>query len=189
MLGSLVARPVGEERRREERRVGDLRADRFRDLVDQHLDAAYRLAGVILNDRIEAEDAVHEAAMAAWRGFNGLRDATRFDAWFRRILVNECRDRLRDQARRWRTSTGHELTEAEHPRIADASEATAARDALNRAVDTLSPDEQVVVSLRFYADLTVPDIAEVLRIPQGTVKSRLHHAMGRLRSVIEAAEQ
>ena len=82
MLGSLVAKPVGDEKRLEALRITDLRADTFRQLVDRHLDSAYRLAGVILNDRIEAEGAVHEAAVAAWRGFVGLRDPARFDAWF-----------------------------------------------------------------------------------------------------------
>jgi RNA polymerase sigma-70 factor (ECF subfamily) len=189
MLGSLVAKPVGDEKSLGGQRVTDLRADTFRGLVDGQLDGAYRLAGVILNDRSEAEDAVHEAAVAAWRGFAGLRDPARFDAWFRRILVNECRDRLRDQARRGRVGVGRELMEAEHPQISDASEATASRDALNRALVALTPDEQVVVTLRFYADMTVPVIAEVLGIPPGTVKSRLHHAMGRLRTGLDVAER
>jgi RNA polymerase sigma-70 factor (ECF subfamily) len=188
MLGSVVRKPVGDKTL-EGLRAIDLRADTFRGLVDQHLDGAYRLAGVILNDRIEAEDAVHEAAVAAWRGFADLRDPARFDAWFRRILVNECRDRLRDRSRRRVVSVTRELVEAEHPRIADASEATAARDALARALAGLTPDEQVVITLRFHADLTVPGIAGVLGIPEGTVKSRLHHAMGRLRTAMEAAER
>jgi RNA polymerase sigma-70 factor (ECF subfamily) len=189
MLGSLVAKPVGDEKTLEALRVSDLRADAFRRLVDRHLDDAYRLAGVILNDRIEAEDAVHEAAVAAWRGFADLRDPARFDAWFRRILVNECRDRLRDRSRRHVIDVTRELVEAEHPRIADASEATAARDTLSRALVALTPDEQVLVSLRFHADLTVPGIADVLGIPEGTVKSRLHHAMRRLRTALEEAER
>lgn len=189
MLGSLVAKPVGDEKSLAALQVTDLRADTFRGLVDRHLDAAYRLAAVIVNDRNEAEDAVHDAAVAAWRGFPGLRDPARFDAWFRRILVNGCRDRLRDRARRGRVGLNRHMAEADHPRIADASEATATRDALDRAVVALAPDEQIVVTLRYYADLTVPGIAEVLRIPQGTVKSRLHHAMGRLRNAIEAADR
>ena len=96
MLGSLVANPVGDEKRLGSLRVTDLRADTFRGLVDQHLDRAYRLAGVILNDRIEAEDAVHEAAVAAWRGFVGLRDPARFDAWFQ---SRQCHGLRRDRGR------------------------------------------------------------------------------------------
>ena len=189
MLGSLLGKAVGDEKTLEALRVIDLRADTFRRLVDRHLDDVYRLAGVILNDRIEAEDAVHDAAVAAWRGFTDLRDPARFDAWFRRILVNECRDRLRRRARRRMLDVNRDLREAEHPRIADASEATAARDALGRALAALTPDEQVVVTLRFHADMTIPGIAEALGIPGGTVKSRLHHALGRLRKALEGAEQ
>lgn len=188
MLGSLVGKPVGEEKTLEGLGDLDLRADVFRRLVDQHLDGAYRLAAVILNDRDEAEDAVHEAAVAAWRGFPGLREPARFEAWFHRILVNECRDRLRTQARRRALHVGRDLVDAEHPQVADASEAAAARDAVGRVLDALAPDEQVVVTLRFYADLTVPGIAAVLGIPEGTVKSRLHKALTRLRSALEGPE-
>jgi len=189
MLGSLVRKSVGGEKTLETLRALELRADTFRGLVDRRLDAAYRLAAVILNDRSEAEDAVHDAAVAAWRRFADLRDLARFDAWFHRILVNGCRDRLRDRARGRRVDVGRELLAAEHPQIGDASEATAVRDALRRALIALAPDDQVVVTLRFYADLTVPGIAAVLRIPEGTVKSRLHHAMGRLRAALEGAER
>lgn len=186
MLGSPLAKAVGDEKRLEALRVSALRADAFRQLVDRHLDGAYRLAAVILHDRIEAEDAVHDAAVAAWRGFADLRDARRFDPWFRRILVNECRDRLRHRTRRRVVDVNRELAEAEHPRIADASEATAARDALGRALGDLTPDEQLLITLRYYEDLTVPGIAEALGIPEGTVKSRLHHAMRDLRRTIRA---
>jgi RNA polymerase sigma-70 factor, ECF subfamily len=189
MLGSLVGKPVGGDKTQAALRSLDLRADAFRGLVDSHLDDAYRLAAVILNDRIEAEDAVHDAAVSAWRGFAALRDPARFDAWFHRILVNKCRDRLREHARRRRVDASRELVEAEHPQIGDAAEATVARDAVQRALVDLNPDEQVLVTLRFHADRTVPAIAEMLGIPEGTVKSRLHHATGRLRAALEATER
>ena len=189
MLGSLVGNPVDRGVASPRLHVVDGRADDFRRLLERRLDASYRLAGVILGDQTEAEDAVHDAALAAWRGYRDLRDAARFDAWFRRILVNGCRDRLRARARRRVVDVGRELVEADHPRIADASEATAVRDALERAMDALSPDEQVVIAMRFHADLTVPAIAEALGIPEGTVKSRLHNAMGRLRAALLEADR
>jgi RNA polymerase sigma-70 factor (ECF subfamily) len=188
MLGSLVGKPIGDEKTLEAR-IFDLRAEAFRQLVDRHLDGAYRLAGVILNDRDEAEEAVHEAAVAAWGGFAGLREPAHFEAWFHRILLNECRDRLRSRARRRLRHIGRELADAEHPQVGDAAEATATRDAVIGLLDALTPDEQVVITLRYYADLTVSDIAEALGIPGGTVKSRLHHALGRLRAAFEVAER
>lgn len=187
LLGSLVGEPVERGAARTQLRVVSPGADAFRRLVERQLDASYRLAAVILGDRVEAEDAVHDAAVAAWRGFAALRDPDRFDAWFRRILVNGCRDRLRARARRRILDVGRDLVDAEHPRVADVAEATAVRDALARAIDSLAPEERVVVALRFHADLTVPAIAEALAIPEGTVKSRLHHAMGRLRTALAEA--
>jgi RNA polymerase sigma factor (sigma-70 family) len=185
VLGGLVAEPVMEGERGVPARTAQMRASAFRALVDTRLDAAYRLAAVILDDRVEAEDAVHDAAVAAWRAFDGLREAASFDAWFRRILVNGCRDRLRARARFRVVDVGRELTEADHPVVGDVSASTADRDALGRALRTLDPDHQVVVVLRFRADLTVPAIAATLGIAEGTVKSRLHHALGRLRTAMQ----
>lgn len=185
MLGSLVGEPTEREVALQGLPAVDARADAFRWLVDRHLDRAYGLAAAILGDRLEAEDAVQDAAVMAWRRWDDLRDPARFDAWFRRILVNGCRDRLRARAR-WRVAdVGRELTEAEHPRTQDESEAAGDRDALGRAFEALGPDHRIVVVLRFRADLTVPAIAAALGIPEGTVKSRLHLALARLRRDLE----
>src|SRR5258707_797744 len=63
-------------------------------LIEAQLDRAFRLATVILGNAMEAEDAVADTALAAWRARGGLREADRFEAWFGRILINVCRDRL-----------------------------------------------------------------------------------------------
>ena len=188
MLGSMVGSSVEREGTRT-MAVHDDPAARFRRHVDRGLDDAYRLAGVVLGDRVEAEDAVHDAVIAAWRGFDGLRDPDRFDAWFHRILVNGCRDRLRSRTRRRVVDVGRELVEAEHPRLADAADATVTRDAVDRALEALGPDERLIVVLRYHADMTVPAIAAAAGIPEGTVKSRLHHAHARLRAALEEADR
>ena len=187
-MGSVVGDPA-RDREGASLRVVDERADAFRRLVDRSLDASYRLAAVILNDRVEAEDAVHDAAVSAWRAFDSLRDVDRFDAWFARIIVNGCRDRLRARARHRVVDVGRELVETEHPRVADPSETTAVRDALSRALDALSADERLVVTLRFHGDLTVPQVAALAGVPEGTVKSRLHHAMTKLRTALLEADR
>ena len=169
----------------------DDRATAFSALLDRGLEAHYRLAAVILGDPIEAEDAVHDAAVIAWRGFAGLHDRERFEAWFGRILVNGCRDRLRVRRRRPVVGTIPDYAAVGGgPRTADdAGAALADRDELARAFARLDPDHAVVVTLRFYADLTVPQIASRLGIAEGTVKSRLHHALRRLRTAVEASEE
>jgi len=161
----------------------DPRAEAFRRLVGAELERAYGLATVILGDRFEAEDAVHDAAALAWSRWADLRDATRFDAWFGRILINACRDRLR-RRRRQVVEIVWSATEDAHPLVGDDSEAQALRDLVRRALKSLSPDERIAVVLRFEADLTVPAIGRLIGVPEGTVKSRLHHAISKLRAVI-----
>ena len=155
----------------------------FRSLTASSLDRAYRLAWAILGDDAEAQDATQDAFTAAWRQRGTLREPERIEAWFTRILVNTCRDRLRRRAR----NRIQPLELAPLPSIADASEPASNRDELGRALGALDPDHRIVVVLRFWADLTVDDIAERLGIPAGTVKSRLHKAMRTLRSCLEDA--
>jgi RNA polymerase sigma-70 factor, ECF subfamily len=168
----------------------DDRATAFAALLDRGLDSQYRLAAVILGDAVEAEDAVHDAAVVAWRGFAGLRDHGRFEAWFGRILVNGCRDRLRVRKRRPVVVPIPTLESAAYAMAGtdDTSRAVMTRDLLDRAFVDLDPDHVVVVALRYYADLTVPDIALRLGIAEGTVKSRLHNALRRLRGAVEREE-
>jgi RNA polymerase sigma-70 factor (ECF subfamily) len=160
-------------------------ADAFERLADRHLGAAYRLARAILHDPSEAQDATHDAFVQAWRKWSTLRDPDRFEAWFDRILVNTCRNRLQ-RAARWQTrDISGELALVGGDEFAVAHQ----RDAIATALARLSPDQRVVVALRYYVDLTVDEIAARLGIPSGTVHSRLHYALRRLRQLINDAER
>lgn len=153
----------------------------FARLADRELDRAYRLATVILGDPVEAQDATHDAVVAAWRRSGSLHDPDRFEPWFTRILVNTCRDRLR--RRRRQPSVEIDLARdmgGSRDAYADVDD----RLALDGAFDSLSPDHRVVVVLRYYADLSIEAIAERVGAPAGTVKSRLHHAMSRLHAAL-----
>ena len=152
-------------------------------LADEHLDKAYRLARAILHDPADAQDATHDAFVQAWRKWDTLRDASRFEPWFDRILINTCRNRLR--SRRFQaTDISAEIALA----TGDHAGGAADRDVIGTALAALSPDHQIVVALRYYRDLTVDEIARRLDIPRGTVQSRLHYALKRLHDAIEAAE-
>jgi RNA polymerase sigma factor (sigma-70 family) len=153
-------------------------------LADEHLDKAYRLAWAILRDPAEAQDATHDAFVQAWRKWETLRDPSRFEPWFDRILVNTCRNRLRSK-RHLTTDISAEVALA----TGDHSAGVADRDVIGAAIAGLSPDHQVVVALRYYRDLTVDDIAKRLGIPSGTVQSRLHYALKRLHDAIDAADK
>jgi len=153
----------------------------FRQLADAHLIEAYRLARLILRDSVEAEDAVHDAFVTAWTRWSTLRDPDRFTAWFDRIVVNTCRNRMRSRSR-WNTSS--ELKDL--PLVADDPHAvTLDRDLVGAAFVHLGTDDRIVLALRYYRDLQVDDIARLLEIPAGTVKSRIHRALGRLRSAMQ----
>lgn len=169
-------------------KVGAAPADRaaaFRTLVDAALDDAYRRAAVLLANRIEAEDAVHDAAERAWRRWDSLRDAAHFDAWFGRILLNVCRDRLR---RRRRVALIE--VRADGFDVVDGASAAALgrihdRSRVLDALSVLSADERIAIVLRYEADLTVPSIAALTGAPEGTINARLHHGLRRLRSQLD----
>lgn len=157
-------------------------ADReaFAALVESRLDDAYRLARLILRSDADAQDAAHDAFLAAWHNRRSLRDPYRFNAWFDRILVNACRDRLRRRMRRPTVTLPDDLP----GRAADASAGIGERDAIGRAFGELNADQRIVVALRFFRDLTIDEIAHLTNTRGGTVKSRLHHGLRRMRAAM-----
>jgi RNA polymerase sigma factor (sigma-70 family) len=155
----------------------------FAVMADRELDRAYRLAGLILGSFNDAEDATHDAFERAWHGIDGLRDRNGFAAWFDRILVNVCRDRLR-RARIVRFVPVGE--DAMTRPSADPYEQVVREHDLVAALGTLDADLRVVVVLRFWADLPVDEIAARVGIPAGTVKSRLNRAVSKMRGTIDS---
>ncbi len=137
----------------------------------------YRLAGLLLGNATDAEDATQEALLRAWRSAGSLRDMTHVEAWLDRILVNVCRDRLR----RRQTVRFIVLTDGAAGRSADPFQSILDRDEVLRAMNHLDADQRIVVVLHYWAGLTLSDIAERMAWPAGTVKSRLHNALERMR--------
>ena len=178
-----------------ERREGELgtaaagtAGDRFLRLANGELDRAYRLAGLLLGDQHEAEDATQDALVRAWQSIGSLRDPAGFQAWFDRILVNICRDRLRRRRRVSFVSIEPELDDAgprAQPARGDPFQAVLDRDQAVRAMAGLNPDERIVLILHYWADLTLDAVAERLGWPVGTVKSRLHHGLNEIRRYLD----
>ena len=157
-------------------RSGD--ASAFAMLVHAETPAAYRLALSIVRSPAEAEDAVQEAFLRAWRDIGSLREADLWPAWFRKLTVRSALD----QARRRHRVHEIDLDLAAGMPGREPSVSSADRLELMAAFDRLAPDDRAILALRFFADLEVPDVAATLRIPLGTAKSRLHRAVERLRS-------
>lgn len=164
----------------------DLRARLFATLVDRPaLDRAYGIARLILGNASDAEDATHDAALTAWRRFAELREPDRFEAWFGRILVNACRDRLRARRRLPISVEALGVGPLRDARSSDPADAVVRDEMLRRAMRSLSAEHREVVVLRYYADLTVDQIAERTGTRSGTVKSRLHYALRRIRTEVD----
>jgi RNA polymerase sigma-70 factor (ECF subfamily) len=160
------------------------RRNAFERLTQGRLDRAYRLAATILDGDSEAQDAVHDAAVQAWTRWSSLRDQSRFDAWFDRIVVNVCRDRLRHSA-----ASSRKVAELRRDLPADPADGVGQDDALRRAVGALSADHKIVVVLRFLDDLPIEAIAIKTGLRTGTVKSRLHYALRELRAAYDASQR
>jgi RNA polymerase sigma-70 factor, ECF subfamily len=144
------------------------------------LDAVARL---ILRDPERGKDAVQEALMRAWRDLPTLRDPDRFDAWLRRLLVRTCIDEAR---RHRRHAFEVQLTLIDHPTVRDSAISIAERDALERGFRRLDPEQRALIVLHHYLDLSLPEVAETMRIPLGTAKSRLHRALSAMRASLDA---
>jgi RNA polymerase sigma-70 factor (ECF subfamily) len=154
----------------------------FEDLMADHLDESFRVAVAILGDTDEARDATQEAFITAWRQLPRLRDPAKAASWLRRITVNTSISCLRKRARDRTVAGALRFAAGDGGGVDDSF---VHRESLRTALWQLKPEHRVVLFLRFYEDLTVEQIAERVGIRQGTVKSRLHYGLERLRQAYE----
>lgn len=160
-------------------RSGDERA--FAALVDRHRTSALRVATVVLGDHTGADDVTQDATLRAWRAIATLDPERGFRAWYLRTVANTARNERRARGRR----TALALRRPPSDRAPDDPEASAItteeRQTVLDALNRLDTDDRLVLALRYFEDLAIADIAEVLGCPDGTVKSRLSRATARLR--------
>ena len=165
----------------EQARGGD--HDAFSVLVRAATPRLYGAAKLILRDPDRAQDAVQEALVLAWRHVRALRDPQAWDAWLYRLTVRSC-TRLA-QANRRRDLVELAAVPGREPAIpTDFPARLAERDHLGRELGRLPIDQRTVMVLHFYLDLPLTDIADILGIPAGTAKSRLHRGLATLRSAM-----
>jgi len=171
-------------------RAGDLSA--FEPLVEKYRQRVWRLAFQILRDREEAWDVAQEAFVRAYQSLSTFRGQSAFYTWVFRIVVNLATDRQRQRAARARALGGEPVPEEQwertllDPGAGPEFVATRAeeRELIRRALDSLPPNHRTIIMLSDIEGLTYREIAEVLRIPMGTVMSRLHNARKRLRALL-----
>lgn len=162
----------------------------FAELVRRYQAVAFRVAYILLGSAEEAEDAAQEGFIRAYRSIDRFRLDSPFRPWLLRIVANAARTR-RGRSRR---HVSFSLSVPGHQDVTDPSrspEALAIADEtaaeLLATLSTMRDDDQQVIALRYFAELSEAEMAEILHCARGTVKSRLSRALGRLRSAMAAS--
>ena len=156
----------------------------FEDLVRLYQNIAWKTALIILRHPADAEDAVQTALVKAWQHLASFRTGSAFRPWFLRIVANESKNlrmsRQRSMSRSIDIGEHVELRSTEPSPEAYLLVAERSAELLHE-INALADADRKILYCRYVLQLTEPEIAEVLEIARGTVKSRLHRAIGRLR--------
>ncbi len=178
----------------EARLIGEIRAgntEGFEYFVRQYQRKITRVAYRLLRDLGEADCAAQESFLRAWQDLDHFREGSTFETWLTRICINWCKDRLKrrrlvlyfhQSADHGGEETGPRDT-APHPdptpeRRANSREI---RERLREAIETLSPRQKTVFTLKHFEELSIPEIAELTGLDSGTVKSHLFRAARKVR--------
>lgn len=132
----------------------------------------YRVACGLLREEQDRGDAVQEAVAKAWQNLDRLRDEAMFETWLTRILINECYNLLRTRQRVVPVAAVPE------------SPAPGANPALRDAVMALGEDLRIAVVLHYMEGYRTREIASMLKLPEGTVKTRLKRARAELKRML-----
>lgn len=159
----------------------------FAQLVEPCIPSALALATLIAGSQSDGADAVQDALLAAWRSLGSLKEAAAFPSWFRTLAVRSAMKagRHRQQIR----FKELELDDAADYAQPDLVDRGFEFRILDRAFDRLEAKDRLILALRHANNLSTEAIAATLSIPEGTVKSRVHSAMQRLRAAYEAEER
>ena len=153
-------------------RHGD--ADAFEHLVVAYEGPVYRLALRMCGSAEDAREVAQDAFLAAWRGLPAFRGDSRFSSWLYRLTTNAAIDFLRREK--------HHLGNLP---LEEAPEQREQQEALQRALDQLSPEHrQVLLLLRVVQQMSYDEIAQALSLESGTVKSRISRARRQLREIL-----
>jgi len=175
---------LDDERLIRDAKGGDTGA--FEELVRRYQEAAFRAAYLVLRDADEAEDAAQEAMVKAYRAIGRFRlgAGLSFRPWLLKIVMNESLNRVKSRKRRAamaeRVGRGQPAEWSIDETVVDRERARLLREAL----DALKEQERTVIYLRYFLSLSEQELAEYLGCAPGTVKSRLHRALAKLREVV-----
>ncbi len=166
----------------------------FGDLVQRHQDYIYNAVFHLVSDEQDAEDLAQEVFLRAYDGLESFRGEARFTTWVYGIMLNTVRSFWRRTRRRAVVSLDRELNPEEGPRPELPAEADGPQTQTMRrekvrmvraAIAELEDDLREIIVMRDIQGLTYEELADAIGVPDGTVKSRLHRARGRLKDILE----
>ena len=163
-------------------RQGDQAA--WEDLIHAHQEPVFRLAYLLLGDPDEAEDVAQETFLRAYKALDGFDTERPLRPWLLRIASNLAHNRHRSIGRYLAALTRFAQQDPEGIKSTTIQPEDDSQ-LLWQAVKTLKVPFQKVVYLRFFLDMSESEMADTLEVPAGTVKSRLHRALSKLRGIIE----
>jgi RNA polymerase sigma-70 factor (ECF subfamily) len=183
VLAAVVGRPLPEKELVDRAKAGDAAA--YEEIVRAHQAIALRTAYVITGNDADAQEAAQDGFVKAHRALGSFRAGAPFRPWLLRIVANEARNRRRSAGRR----EGLVLRVAADAAPGDAAPSPEAafveaerRRELLAAVGRLGEDHRLVITCRYFLDLSEEETAAALGVRRGTVKSRLARALERLRT-------
>ncbi|WP_040948982.1 RNA polymerase sigma factor [Gorillibacterium massiliense] len=163
--------------------------DAFAPLVHRFKDHVYRYAFGMLGDRMEAEDLSQEAFMKCYASLPQLESEFSFVSWLNRIVSNLCVDRLKKRNKETTKTTSQDaLGDMEIKSAREQHRVDSLKQTIDEAMELLSPDHRKIILLHDVQGFRYEEIAEILEIPLGTVKSRLNAARLALRLVMRRGE-
>jgi RNA polymerase sigma-70 factor (ECF subfamily) len=169
-------------------RAGDERA--FETMVERHQDRAYALALRIVRSESDAEEIAQDAFVKAWAGIRDFRGESAFGTWLHRIVVRRALDRaevLRARGKREERLEPEGAGERATAVVTETGSSDSRR--LARWMDALPPVQRAALSLHYYEDHSVTEIAAMLDIPEGTVKTHMNRGRAALRQALARTER
>lgn len=162
----------------------------FGELVRRHQASALRVAAMALGSEVGADDVAQEAFVKAHRALDRFRLEEAFKPWLFRIVVNTARNRQRGAVRQRRLAVRvGRLGSTVEPGPEELATHRVDQAVVIEAINRLRPNDRLILTYRWYEQMTEAEIAGALGVRNGTVKSRLNRAMARLRAELDVEEE
>lgn len=164
-------------------RRGD--ADAFEQLVVAYRDQVFRLALRMCGSEADADEVAQEAFLSAWKALPNFRGESQFSTWLYQLSTHAAIDLMRREKRQIAAADITEVSAADPaPSPQQQAEQSEQREIVRDAILQLAPEQREVVVLRFMEELSYEEIGAVLKLPSGTVKSRLNRAKAQLKEIL-----